>query len=91
MDSYLRWLAECKVDTHEFKLNLKGDPKMTLTCLDRATETSDDEISGDEPSVRPPDVCPGSLYDAIREMRAYEAVTEEETRRNDSGGLLRNP
>lgn len=86
MDSYLRRLAECNVDTHEFKLNLKRDPKIALTCLDQATGTSEAEQSVQFPSVRR-----ASLYDAIREMRVYESAVEADRHRKDRDGFLHNP
>ena len=86
MDDYLRRIAECKVDTHELKLSLERDPKISLTGLGQVTETSKAETS-----IRFSAVRRASLYDAIREMHGYESAVGERKRRNDGDGLLRNP
>jgi hypothetical protein len=85
MDSYRRRLTGYEVDTRQSELGVEGDPKITLTCLNAVNGTSEAESS-----VRLPAVRRGSLYDAIREMSAYEAAAQEERRRRDRDGLLRS-
>lgn len=86
MDDYLRRIAECKVDTREIKHSLECGPKITLTGLDGATETSKTETALQYSAVRR-----ASLYDAIREMHAYESAIGERKRRIDGDGLLHTP